>query len=266
MATTPDADHGVRLTTAGAVAVVTLDRPSVANALDLDAAAALARAVGAVAADRSVRAVVLRGEGPRFCAGGDVGWFAGRTGDLPAALADITAAIHDAVQGLAQLAVPVVAAVRGSAAGAGLALVLAADLAVAGEGARFTAAFGGIGLTPDTGTSWSLPRAVGHRRAAELLLAGRSLDAATALDWGIVNAVVPDERVDTEAQGWATRLAAGPTRALAATKALLASAGDTLGERLVREREAMIRAGATHDGREGVTAFAERRPPRFEGR
>jgi len=259
-------DLGVSIRRDGAVAVLSLDRPDAANALDLDGARALRDAIIGIRDDASVRAVLLRGEGPRFSAGGDVQWFGTRLDDLPDALAEITAAIHDAVTELTGLPVPVVVAVRGSAAGAGLALVLAADLVVAGDSARFVTAFTALGLSPDTGTSWLLPRAVGHRRAAELLLTNRALDAQTALEWGLVHRVVADEAVDGEARALAATLAEGPTAAYAATKELLAVSSADFDQHLTRERESMIRLGHTIDGVEGVAAFVARRPPRFEGR
>ncbi len=257
---------GVAVGRDGDVAVLSLQRPAAANALDLHGARALRDAVIGIRGDASVRAVLLRGEGARFSAGGDVNWFATRLDDLSEALAEITAAIHDAVAELMALPVPVVVAVQGSAAGAGLALVLAADLAVVGESARFVAAFTGIGLSPDTGTSWLLPRAVGHRRAAEMLLTNRVVDAQTALDWGLVHRVVPDDDVQSEAAALATTLAAGPTAAFAATKELLATSSESFDAHLTRERDTMMRLGWTDDGVEGVAAFVARRPPRFEGR
>ena len=200
---------------------------------------------------------------PRFCGGGDLKGFAGRD-DLPTHLREILGPLHVAITQLVRGDAPVVAAVQGSAAGAGIGLVGASDLVVAGESAKFVMAYTGVGLTPDGSSSWFLPRLVGLRRALELTLTNRVLSAAEALDWGLITEVVPDDELTAEAEALAARLAAGPAPALAAAKRLLhTSLEETLETHLAREAEAISAASGTPEGQEGVAAFVEKRPPVF---
>ncbi len=194
------ADAPVLVEISGGVGRLTLDRPDNANAIDLATARALAESAGTLARDRSVRSVLLRGAGDRFCGGGDVKSFADAGDGLDGRLREIVTQLHVAMEALASLDAPVVAAVQGSAAGAGFALALAADLVLAAESARFVLAYTGIGLTPDGGTTWYLERTVGRRRALELVLTNRALSAAEALDWGLVTRVVPDEELKAAAE------------------------------------------------------------------
>ena len=257
----------VRLDVVDGVARLELHRPDAANAIDLELATELEQAVGDIAGDDRVRAVLLTGAGARFCGGGDVGAFAGAD---PAALSDllaeITAHLHPAVAGLVEMDAPVVVAVQGSAAGAGFGLVLAADLVVATRSARFVMAYTGIGLSPDGSSSWFLPRVVGTRRAVELTLTNRVLTAEEGLDWGIVTSVVDDDGLEQAALELVTRLAAGPTRAFGRASRLLRDAGGaTLAEHLDAERRELRASGATADAAEGVAAFAAKRRPEFRG-
>jgi len=248
------------------VAHLTLDRPDAANGIDLRMAEELLAAATGLADDPSVRAVLLTGAGARFCGGGDVKGFANLGDGLGHHIREITVPLHAAVSQLVRLDAPVVAAVQGSAAGAGLGLVAASDLVVAAESAKFVMAYTGIGLTPDCSTSWFLPRLVGERRALELALTNRVLSAAEALDWGIVSQVVPDDELTAAAEALAARLGAGPTLAYGATKRLVrTSLEHTLDQHLAIETEAMVRVGQTADGAEGVAAFVEKRPARFRG-
>src|SRR5438094_6798225 len=202
------------------VAHLTLNRPDAANGIDLQLAQELLAASLLVVGDPTVRAVLLRGAGARFCGGGDVKSFAAQD-DLPAHLREVTTHLHAAVGQLVRGDAPVVTAVQGSAAGAGLGLVAASDLVVAGESAKFVMAYTGIGLTPDGSSSGFLPRLVGLRRAVELTITNRVLSAAEAKEWGLITEVVPDDQLTAEAEALAARLAAGAPQALAAAKRLL---------------------------------------------
>lgn len=214
-------DDLVHLDVTDGVATVELNRPEAANALDLPLAERLGTVVDHLAADE-VRAVLVTGAGKRFCAGGDVRSFL--ASDDPAAYVERLASTADRVlQRLAGLDKPVVAAVHGAVAGAGLAVMLSCDLVVAAAGTRFVTAYAGIGLTPDCGLSWLLPRAIGQQRALELLLTPRTLTAAEAHDWGLVTEVVDDAHVLARGQELAAGLAAGPAGAFGQARRLVRS-------------------------------------------
>lgn len=253
----------------GGIARITLNRPAQFNALDLAAMEELLDAVNRCSTDAAVRAVLLTGAGERaFCAGGDVAGFAAaeEKGELGLLLQRMTGAFHLAVSRLAWMRAPVVAAVNGVAAGAGLSLVAAADLAVAAETARFASAYTRIGLTPDGSSTWFLSRIIGPRRAMELHLTGRTLTATEALDWGLVNRIVPAARLTEEAGALAAELAAGPTRAYGGVKKLVQMGlTDTLESQMEREARSILEMAGTADGREGIRAFVEKRRPRFTG-
>ncbi|MEV6810826.1 enoyl-CoA hydratase/isomerase family protein [Micromonospora sp. NPDC051296] len=203
-----------------ALARITLDRPAASNAIDLPTAESFAAAVARAAADETVRAVLLTGAGRRFCAGGDLAAMAAAA-DRGAYVHALASTLDLGLRALADLPKPVVAAVQGAAAGAGLAAVLSADVAVAGRSAKFAAAYTAVGLTPDCGFSRLLPRAVGQPRALHLTLTRRSLSAAEALEWGLVAEVVDDDELTARAEALAAELAAGPVRALGEAKRLL---------------------------------------------
>jgi 2-(1,2-epoxy-1,2-dihydrophenyl)acetyl-CoA isomerase len=232
------------------------------GSLDFDAVCAVTAALRTL--EPGVGAVLLAGEGPHFCTGADVGALAatGAAEDPRSAVRELAEELHELVRALVEVPVPVVAAVRGWAAGAGMSLVLAADIAVAGVSTRLRPAYPAIGLTPDGGLSWTLPRAVGAARARHILLTDRVLDADEALALGLVATVVPDDEVVAEADGLAQRLADGPTRALGRTKRLVRADGD-LDAHLDAEADAIAESVVDPEGREGVAAFRERRAPRF---
>jgi 2-(1,2-epoxy-1,2-dihydrophenyl)acetyl-CoA isomerase len=185
---------------------------------------------------------------------------------MPGHLREVTTHLHAAMTVLARVDAPIVAAVRGSAAGAGLGLVCAADIVVAAAGTKFAFAYSAIGFTPDGGTSWNLPRLVGLRKAQELALTNRVIDAAEAERIGLVTTVVADDALDPTADALAATLATGPTRALGVTKRLLRTAYDVaFEERLAVESLELSRSAGTSDGREGVAAFLDKRAPRFDG-
>jgi 2-(1,2-epoxy-1,2-dihydrophenyl)acetyl-CoA isomerase len=244
------------------VARITLNRPEVGNALDLESASALREAAEGLR-DRDAGAVILSGAGRTFCVGGDLQYMrdADEVGD---AVLRLASQFHGALEALAALDAPVIAAVRGAAAGGGMSLAIACDIVLAAESARFTMAYTGIGFSPDGGSSWTLPRLVGARRAAELMLLNERLDAATARELGLVTRVVPDEALDDEAGALARRLADGPVRALGAVKRLLRqSATRGFPEQMAEEARTIAALAAAPDGREGVAAFLEKRAPAF---
>jgi 2-(1,2-epoxy-1,2-dihydrophenyl)acetyl-CoA isomerase len=250
----------------GGLARLTLNRPDAANAIDQATAEALEDAASRLLDAEGLRAVLLTGAGSRFCAGGDVRAFADAGDELERALEAILHPLHLAVAKLALLEAPVVAVVQGSAAGAGLALVAGADLVLASSSAKFVMAYTGIGLVPDGGSTWYLPRIVGLQRALDLALTNRVLSADEACAWGLVSRVVADGVLTDEAESLARSLACGPTGALGAAKRLLRlSLTRDLETQLAHEAEHMVLAGDSDDGREGVAAFTEKRPPTFQG-
>jgi 2-(1,2-epoxy-1,2-dihydrophenyl)acetyl-CoA isomerase len=263
----------VTLAVADGVARLTIDRPDAFNAIDLATAQSLLDATIAIGVDPTVRVVLLSGAGRAFCGGGDVKAFATRLVNepaapdgLPAFIKATTAPLHAAIANLARLDAPVVAAVHGSAAGAGFSLMLQADVVLVAEGTKLTLAYTGIGLTPDGSVTWFLPRIVGVRRAAELMLTNRVLSAQEAVDLGIATRVVPADDLVAEADALVAQLATGPTRAYGAVKRLLlASSTNPLETQMELEARSISAMGATADGREGVTAFVEKRPPTFTG-
>jgi 2-(1,2-epoxy-1,2-dihydrophenyl)acetyl-CoA isomerase len=252
----------------GGVLEIVLNRPEILNALNGEMLAELTAAIAAAAEDRAARVVLLRGAGSHFMAGGDIRMFGELIRLAPEerrrALYEIVGGLHPLVTALRQMPKPVVAAVQGAAAGFGLSLVLAADLAIAAEDAVFSAGYINIATTPDGGMTAHLPRTVGLKRAAELMLLGDRFDAHQALEWGIVNRLVRADAIESEGWALAARLAAGPGEAQARTKALLqASLGAMLDAQLQRETENFAICAATDDFAEAVTAFLDKRKPNF---
>jgi 2-(1,2-epoxy-1,2-dihydrophenyl)acetyl-CoA isomerase len=252
----------------GAVAVITLNRPEALNSLVVEMKVALLQAVEAVHDDDGVRAVVLTGAGRAFCVGQDLREHAAllEAGD-PAPLSTVREHYNPVVTALAEMGKPTVAALNGTAAGAGLGLACAADFRVGATGARFTTAFTGIGLTADSGLSWTLPRLVGAGRAAALLLLAEPFSAEQALEMGLLNAAVAPEAVLPAALELAERLSQGPTTAYACVKASLRFAADsTLVDALAEEDRQQARAGRTQDHAAAVRSFLAKQPAVFTGR
>jgi 2-(1,2-epoxy-1,2-dihydrophenyl)acetyl-CoA isomerase len=256
--------EGLRVEVTGPVATLTLDRPDALNALTVPVKVALREALESLAADRSVRAVILTGAGRAFCAGQDL---AEREQPDAAPLeVEVRERYNPIIRALRSMGQPVIAAVNGVAAGAGASLAFACDIRLAAEDARFVLAFGRIGLVPDSGATWFLPRLVGSAKAAELALIGDPVDAAEALRLGLVSRVVPGDRLMAEARALADRLAEGAPLALSLTKgALQRSLAIDLDEALEGEAKLQGVAGASSDHAEGLAAFREKRPPRFTG-
>lgn len=247
------------------VATLTLDRPK-ANGIDLEMGRALMHAAIRCHEDPAIRAVLLTGAGPMFCAGGDLKQFAGLGEGLPAALLELTTYLHAATSRFTRMRAPLVVAVNGTAAGAGMSLAVSGDLVLAAESATFTMAYTAAGLSPDGSATWLLPRLCGMRRAQELMLTNRTLFAAEAQDWGLVTRVVPDARLHEESTALARQLAQGPTRAYGVVKGLLAETFSTAYEaQLEHEARGIAGMSGTPDGREGIRAFVEKRSARFSG-
>jgi 2-(1,2-epoxy-1,2-dihydrophenyl)acetyl-CoA isomerase len=255
----------VLLTIEQAVAIVTLNRPRVLNAIDAQMARALADALARITQDGTVRALLLRGEGRAFCAGGDVARFAGQ--DPATAVEAIIDPFHAALRALDALKLPTLAAVQGPVAGAGFSLAMACDLCIAADDAVFTMAYSRIGASPDGSATYRLPRLVGERKALELTLLAEPVGIAEALALGLVNRIVSAADLADEALSLARRLAQGPTAAYARIKHLVGrSLGNDLSAQLDLEREAFLAGTCTADFREGAQAFLAKRPPQFEGR
>jgi len=252
----------------GPVATLTLNRPDALNVLNFAMIDALVAHTAALAADDSLRVVVLRGAGRHFMAGGDIRLFAAELGRSPAERRSMfqrmVERLHAAVESLHRMPHPVVGRVHGAVAGFGLSLLNACDLVVAADDAYFASAYRQIGLSPDGGGSWSLPRVVGTRKAMEILLLGERFGAADALALGIVNRIVPAAELDAATGGIVRSLAAGPVVALRRTKRLVREAmGRTLSEQLQAEALSFGECAGTADFAEGITAFLAKRTPQF---
>ena len=248
----------------GDVLVVTLNRPDRLNAAPPAMFVELRTALGDL---DGARAVLLTGAGRAFCSGADVGGGAlGSDDPGNATFAALTKSYNPTMQAIAELGVPVISAVRGPAAGIGCSLALAADFCVASETAYFLQAFVNIGLVPDGGASWMLPRLIGRARATEMMLLGEKVPAAKALDWGMIHRVVADDALDAEAFALAERLAAGPTVALALARRQLHAAYECdYATAMDREAESQRSARGTADSNEGGMAFLQKRKPAFKG-
>jgi len=250
------------------LATVTLNRPDGMNSLTVEAKVALNEAVASLASDSRVRALVLTGSGRAFCVGQDLKEHVAllEAGD-PAPLATVSKHYNPLITTLSQFPFPTIAAINGTAAGAGLGIACALDYRIGAAGARYTTAFTGIGLTADSGLSWSLPRLVGAGRAAELLLFAQPFTSERALEIGLLNELVAPEEVLPRATELARLLAQGPTAAYACVKESLAfGSTHSLFETLDKEDELQTRAGRTADHANAVQSFLAKQPPVFEGR
>jgi 2-(1,2-epoxy-1,2-dihydrophenyl)acetyl-CoA isomerase len=253
----------VETTREGGVLTITLNRPDVLNAFDAELHRAFAAALKDARADE-VRAVVITGAGRGFCVGQDLNEFREIAGDIAERL---RGSYHPNILAIRALEKPVIAAVNGPAAGAGLSLACACDVRLASDGATFVPAFINIGLVPDSGSTYFVRRLLGTARAFEWMTSGRRLTAAEAHAWGLVSEVVEADRLQARAAELAGELAAMPTRGIALTKRLFDHAEHTtLEEQLELEAQLQSVATRTHDFAEGVAAFLEKREPRFEGR
>jgi len=255
---------GVKRERDGAVGIVTLDEPASLNAMTPELLGDLAAATGEMTADPALRALVLTGAGRGFCSGQNLKSLVSLGEDLVAAAMTL---YWPAFKALRECRVPVVVAVNGVAAGGGFSLALSGDMIVAARSANFIQVFSRIGLVPDLGSTWLLPRLIGRQRALELMLFNQSISAEMAREWGIVHEVFDDARLKDGALALARRLAEGPTRALAATRQLLeASDRSTYADQFHRELEVQAEIRSSADALEGRAAFVEKRPARFTGR
>src|SRR5512141_748314 len=245
------------------VATVTFNRPDASNALNLDMGKDLLEAALQCEGDANVRAVLVTGAGRHFCFGGDLRGMVEQGERITAYLNELTTHIHAAIGCFARMRAPVIAAVNGTAAGGGVGLVCMTDLAIAGKGTKFSLAYTGVALAPDCSTTYLLPRIVGRRRAFELMLTNRLLNADEALQWGLVNQVVEDAELLGTAQALAARFAAGPTDSFGAVKRLIDAADPGLESQLALEGRTIARQAASAEGREGVGAFLGKRKAQY---
>ena len=256
--------HPLLFSRADGIATLQFNRPAQLNALDVPTAQALLAAVQEIAADRSVRAVLLKGAGRAFVAGGDL---ATLQANPVQGAQDLLEPLNAAVTLLHGLDAPVIAQVHGAAAGAGLSLMLMCDFVLAAEGTKFNLAYINLGTSCDVGASWALPRLVGLRHALEIALLGDTFSTDDALRLGLVNRVLPAAELDAAAHTMATRLASGPTLAYGHMRRLMRGSFDhDLAKQLQAEAQCFDACARTADLREGIEAFFAKRPPQFQGR
>jgi 2-(1,2-epoxy-1,2-dihydrophenyl)acetyl-CoA isomerase len=264
----PPALHTIDYSVVDGLATVCLNRPEARNAIDPCMALESLVVARRIADDRSVRAVLICGSGPSLSVGGDINSFQSDTSTpLGEHLERMVTPFHEAFRVLSRIDAPIVTAAHGSIAGGGLGFVYAADLVVAAEGAKFVTAFAALGLSGDGGGTWHLPRLIGARRAAQAYLRNAPIDATEALDWGMINEIVPSEQLRSRALALATELAHGPTRAFARMRTLLRDSWhNDLATQLQCETEALRATGDTADAADALAAFRARRAPCFTGR
>lgn len=262
--------NGLGIDTKGGTLTLTLDRPEKRNAITDEILGGMIEAIESAGQDETIRVIVIRGGGEHFCAGFDI---VGRNADaggrprVGSIQRRLPAHAHRLLSVMANVQTPVVAVVRGWAAGIGLHLVLASDFAVVADDARLWEPFLQRGFTPDSGGTWMLPRRIGETRAREMLLLGRAVNGREAAEWGMVHKSVPESELEREAGEVIAKLGAAATVALGLTKWLLhTGAGDSLDSQLEREALAIELSSRSEDFREGLAAFKEKRDPRFTGR
>ena len=259
-------DNRIRVDTADGLGTVTLAAPERLNAFDGAMIATLAESCAMLAADVTVRAIMITGEGRGFCSGLDLKWAAQQQTSMVETARRVTTDLHGTVTELRRAPKPVVTAVNGPAAGAGVGLALSGDVVLASSEARFSLAYSKIGLAPDGGTTYFLPRLVGEKRALALFFSGDAISAEEAKSIGLVTEVLPSERFDAEAREFARKLAHGPTLAYALAKQLvLDSMREGLETQMEKERRAITRTFASQDYADGVAAFFAKRTPSFAG-
>ena len=256
----------IKLDISDSIARITLDRPDNANALNAQMMRDLLDVSIRLDEDDSVRAVSITGNGRFFCAGGDLHSFAEAGDQLSPFLKRVVVELHAAISRFARMQKPVITVINGPAAGAGLSLAIMGDYTISAESAQYTLAYTAAGLSPDGSSTYFLPRLVGEKRARELMLTNRTLSATEALDWGLVNQVVADSELQTEADKFLAKMAKGPTKAYGKVKELLvASSTNSLETQMDIEGYGIASSAKTADGKEGVDAFLNKRKPEFTG-
>jgi 2-(1,2-epoxy-1,2-dihydrophenyl)acetyl-CoA isomerase len=254
----------IRLRIEHDVAWLRLARPEHGNALDGSMAAELVQATRLLEGQPQLSCVVLAGEGTHFCLGGDLLAFRAESGDLPKYVRGLLTDLHQVIDSLVRMRPITIAAVNGTAAGAGLSLVCAADLAISAESARYTLAYTRVGLSPDGGSTWLLPRVIGTRRAREMAYTNRLLNATEALEWGLVNRVVADDDLDSEIESTLRQIAAASMHAQLSARALLCESDhNRLETQMELEGHTIVDAARHPDSQEGIGALLDKRTPTF---
>jgi 2-(1,2-epoxy-1,2-dihydrophenyl)acetyl-CoA isomerase len=249
------------------IARITLNRPEALNTINRELSLDLMHAILECDEDPKIRALVLSGNGRLFCAGGDLKTFTSQGERLPYYIKEVTTYLHGALSRLTRMNSPVIAAVHGSAVGAGLSIALACDIVIAAETAFFNVAYTRVGLTPDGSMSYFLPRLIGLKRALELTLTNRVLSAQEALDWGLITRVVPEGELLSQATACAAQLAAGVPKATGAAKRMMhVGLKETLETQMENESQTIANMARTSDTREAIKAFIEKRIPKFTGK
>ena len=247
------------------VGTITLNRPEAANAINIPMAKDLLNVAIECEGGAPVRSLLLKSEGKLFCAGGDLK-FISELDNIRSGLAEMLGYLHMALGKIDHLDAPLIGAISGTAAGAGLSLVSACDIAIAGESVNFTMAYTAAGLTPDASSSFHLPRSIGKKRTMELMLTNRVLSSKEAVEWGLINSVVADESVVEEAEKLAKRIATGPTKAYGGVKEMLRqSFSNGLETQMEVESQVFAEQLKGKDAIEGIKAFTEKRRPNFKG-
>jgi 2-(1,2-epoxy-1,2-dihydrophenyl)acetyl-CoA isomerase len=251
----------------GAVLALTLNRPDSLNAINQELIAGVRQHLEEARSDDSVRAVTIRGTGRGFCAGGDIRGFAQMLASGDAVPSDMPDQLHAMVEDIRTLPVPVIAVIHGPCAGAGFSLIMACDLAIAADTAKFNLAYSKIALSPDGSSTYFLPRHVGMKKAAEMFFTPRTMSAAELLELGLVNRVVPEADLDSEARAMIDELAAGPTQAYARIKKLMNSTWtNNLHDQLALETRYIVESSGTADFATGISAFLAKKAPEFSGK
>lgn len=248
------------------VASITLNRPEAANGLNMTMGKELMMAAIECDENPNVRCVLLSAEGLMFCAGGDLKSFAAFGEALPKAIKELTTYLHSAISRLQRMDAPLIIAVNGMAAGAGMSMAVCGDLVLAASSAKFTMAYTAAGLSPDGSASFFLPRLIGLRKTQELMITNRRLSAQEALDWGLVTRICDDETLHSDALALAKQIAAGPTQAFGTVKHLLLNSFDnSLETQMELEAQGIAAMTNSADGKEGIAAFLEKRAAVFKG-